>query len=262
MAINDPAGALAARKRMRRIAKASATAFGAGALHSTWPLAGTPVAGSGAGSINGVLRSRSDIGALGQTNPASGNTLYLSRVDVITANVLQLMLLDRLWDDSGIAMNVVGAQAITMPGAITRYADGEENILIAECISAWGVTGITLTASYTNSAGVSGRSATATVDGSPVAGQSWIFNLQAGDTGIQSIQSVSRSGSTGAAGSLGLVIAQPRTALLGSGASAAVKNDLVDVWNEIAEEACLYALLAVNGVTTGLLSLGLEFREG
>jgi hypothetical protein len=262
MAITDPAGALAARKRFRRIAKASATAFGAGALHSTWPLAGTPAAGSAAGSINGVLRSRADVGALGQANPASGNKLYLSRADIIAANLQQIMLLDRLWDDSGIALNAGGAQAITMPGAIPRYATGEENILLAECVSAWGAAAVDLTASYTNSEGTSGRSAVVTVDGTPVAGQSWIFRLQAGDVGIQSIQSVSRSGSSGAAGSLGLVIAQPLTCFLGVGASLASKNDLVDVFNELTDDACIYAVLGVMGVTTGLLSMGLEFREG
>lgn len=262
MSITDPSAAAVAPKRFADLDKVSATTFGAGAWHSLWALGPRPPAGSAAGSTAGVIRSRSSTGALGQANPASGNKQYISAADILAANLLQVQLLDRLWDNSAISLNATGSVSITMPSAITRYTTGEGNIILAECVSPWGATPVVLTVDYTNSEGVAGRSATVTVDGNPVAGQTWKCALQAGDTGVQSIQGVSRSISSGAAGNCGLVIAQPITRRMGVGAGAAVARDLVDVWSEIADDACLYAIVKVTGASTGILGVGLEFREG
>jgi hypothetical protein len=261
VAISDLASLVAATQRLARLAKASAGAVGAGALHSLWALSGTPGAGAAAGSINGAIPSRATAGALGQANPAAGAKLYLTAVDIVAANLVQLLLIDRLWHDSGIALNATGNQAITQP-ALTRYTDGAGNIVLAECHTVWGATPVILTLDYTNSEGVASRTGTVTVDGNPVAGQMWQFNLQAGDIGVQSIQGVSRNVSSGAAGSLGLVIAQPLTRWLGCIAGAHAEFDALRVFREIVADACVCGVLAVNGASTGLISAGLELREG
>ena len=72
-----------------------------------------------------------------------------------------------------------------------------------------GTTAVTVTASYTNSAGTSGRTTQAVVIGGTAyreAGRVILLPLQSGDTGARAVASVTISATTGTAGAFGVTL--------------------------------------------------------
>ena len=108
-----------------------------------------------------------------------------------------------------------------------------------------GAVATTITASYTNQAGTAGKTTLATaIGGTNLREESRIIRLPLadGDTGVQSVQSVTLAGSTGTAGSFGVVIAKPIDILLVEGAGAAGFRDMIagmPTLPEIASNSCL-----------------------
>jgi hypothetical protein len=195
--------------------KVSATSEGAGTFHSLWQVAGFPGAAGNpplfsAGS--GYTCSRTTPGALPFSNPVSGGTSHLITFGASTATIGALFLYDRLWTCNGFATNVTTLQSITTPGAIpARDASGSTNgdgvELWLEIYSAPGATAATWTVTYTNSAGVGGRTATYLHPANAeTAGQMVPMVLQAGDTGVRSVESFQCSVSSGTAGNVGITL--------------------------------------------------------
>src|SRR5688572_829313 len=138
---------------------------GAGIFHSFFYTAGRPGAGvaNSAGLGGAALTSVS--GQMPWVNPASGNS-YLARLECASSQAGSLLLCDRLWHNSGIVVTTTTAQTINSVTWPARDRDGSTNgegILIgievsAATTNASAVT--TITMSYTNQAGTSGRTAT------------------------------------------------------------------------------------------------------
>ena len=106
-------------------------------------------------------------------------------------------------------------QAVSLP----RYTDGEGVMMMAVGQSAASTVG-TFTVSYTNSDGVAGRTSRATFtkaitgggtlvssDSNAVAGSQPFINLQAGDSGVRSVESVTFSAAGG--GLMAIVLVKP-----------------------------------------------------
>lgn len=127
--------------------------------------------------------------------PASGNT-HLSYVSFVSqAQGGMVLLCDRLWHNSGLNVTLTTAQTVGSVAFPARDADGTTNgegvFLGVEVSAATGAGTPTITVSYTNQAGTAGRTATntdATVATSAV-GTFYRIGLQAGDTGVRSVQS-------------------------------------------------------------------------
>lgn len=183
--------------------KVGATMEAVGVHHSFFYVAGRP--GAAAVPTPGLAGAAltSYAGQIPFTNPASGNS-YLARLQA-SANIIGcLLLLDRLWHNSGIAVTTTTAQTINSVAFPPRDRNGTingENILVAIEVStattnASAITNTTM--SYTNSAGVNAK--TATIPSFPataVAGTFVPFMLEAGDTGIKSIQTITLGTSYG-----------------------------------------------------------------
>jgi len=150
-------------------------------------------------TLNGVVLSSSS-GAVGgqfyHLDPPGGVNAYLARFEA-NSNVASgvVMLCDRLWHNGGITITSTSAQTIVSPTWPARDNNGTTNgdgVLVALEVSATtGAGAPTGTLSYTNSAGTAGRTATLAeaTAGSTVTGALFRFGLQAGDAGVQSIQS-------------------------------------------------------------------------
>jgi hypothetical protein len=96
--------------------------------------------------------------------------------------------------------------------ALTRYTSGEGVMAGIVIFTQIGNTITTVTVSYTNQAGTSGRTSTATSFGQTAFRENNIFipiPLQAGDTGVRSIESVTLAASTGTAGNFGVCLYKP-----------------------------------------------------
>jgi hypothetical protein len=189
------------------IAKASLATKGAGLPQSLWKAAGFPVAGANPPTGAGGIPNRITVGALPF---ASFGALigYLAKFSLVSSIAGTILISDRLWACSGLNGTLTTAQTIN-GATITRNVSGIGNQLWIEYYTATGATASNLTVTYTNQDGVSGRTATIAMQVSPVAGQMIWVPLQAGDTGILSVQSAILSASTATAGDFGLTILKP-----------------------------------------------------
>jgi len=201
MAITTLDGVIAGMQPSRVIAKAVTATLVAGRPSSLWALGGSPGAGSYNATLNGVNLSSTSAVANGQiphTDPVSGNA-YLARLQANATQAGTLLLLDRLWHNGGYTITSTAAQNSTTPTWEARDANGSTNgdgvLLALEISAAAGAAAPTITVGYTNSGGTAGRTATnilATAN-SPAIGATYFIGLQAGDTGVRSVQSLTLS---------------------------------------------------------------------
>ena len=216
MAITTLDGAISGMQWPRFIAKAVTPTLVAGRTWSTWALGGNPGAGSFDTTLAGVALSSTSAQVNGQipfTNPVSGNT-YLARFQGAATISGTLILADRLWHNGGFTITTTTAQTVNSAALPARDAAGTTNgdgvLCGIEVSAACGAAAPAPTISYTNQAGTATRSAGlafATAN-SPAAGSFFPFGLQAGDSGIRSIQSLTL-GTSWVSGTINLVMYRP-----------------------------------------------------
>jgi len=192
VAITTLDGAIAGMRPPEDILKLGTTAA-VGRWYSTLYYTGRPGAGvAPSPGVDGAALT-TYAGQIPFTNPGSGNS-YLARL-VGNANVTgSLLLVDRLWHNSGLSVTSTSSQAIASPTWPARDSNGAtagDNVLIGvEVSTALGAGTPTWTLGYTNQAGTAGRSfTTAAITASMNAGSFIPIGLQAGDTGVRSVES-------------------------------------------------------------------------
>lgn len=198
MAITTWDGALAGMKPPAEIVKAATGTLVAGRPHTQWYQAGMPGAGvaSNAG-IDGEILTSPVSGQIPFTNPSSGNS-YLARMVGQATQGGTLMLIDKIWVNSGITITSTATQNITGAQIPNRDANGANvGVGVYAAIEVSGATGAgtpTITVGYKNTAGQSktANNINPTV-ASSIAGTFYPIALAAGDTGIQSVESVKLS---------------------------------------------------------------------
>lgn len=193
--------------------KNGTTMEAAGIQHSLFYAPGNPgAAAAPSPGINGAALT-TYAGQIPFTNPGGGDITKLAQLELFAASAAGTLLIrDRLWHNSGITVTTTTAQAITSGAMPARDRNGSTNGEgLMACLevstattNAGAVTTITL--DYTNSAGTAGRTGTiSSFPATAVAGTTVSFNLQAGDTGIRSIQGITL-GTTLGAGAVHLVV--------------------------------------------------------
>lgn len=152
-----------------------------------------------------------DVGCISVGNAPIGSW-YLNGCNISTSQSSQIGLMDILWVNTGLSVTTTTAQAITQSTLPTRDNNGTSNgegvqlgiLVTTATTNASAIT--TITASYTNSDGVSGRTATiSSFPATAVIGTFVKFRLNAGDKGVRSIQSITL-GTTLSAGSISLIL--------------------------------------------------------
>ena len=182
--------------------------------------AGFPGAWSpGTPGINGRVTdgtTSGDFGSIPIKNPATGSN-YLTELTMGASVSHSHLFFDVLWVNSGIVVTTTTAQSITTPTLPARDVNGTTNgegCMIAMLTTTANTNAAVIsnsTVSYTNSDGTSGRTATLTaiagsqIPATPVVGTIVWFNLQAGDRGVRSIESITLGTSLGA-GAVSLMI--------------------------------------------------------
>lgn len=220
MAIATLDAALAGMQFPQPITKGATPSMVAGRPQSLWYLPGAPGVGlTPANTAGGVALSSSSALVAGQIphyDPGSGNS-YLAQFGAKATLPGTLMLCDRLMHVGGtsggsaISPTTTTAQTIntgTLPSRDRAgSANGDGIMWGLEIVVATGVgTGATPTLSYTNQAAASGKASTLidTYAASSTIGAFYRFNLTAGDTGIQSVQTLTLN-ATMTSGTLALV---------------------------------------------------------
>ena len=173
--------------------RASTTSFGLMAIPA--------VASSG-----GTLHTQNDAGF--PKFPAPAGVRYLAGVDITALNAGTILVYDRVWSCSGFSGTVTTAQTVTGFPTLTRPDSNGTGLEIwIECYTATGATASNITVQYTNQAGTSGRNTVSTAHLiSMPANRMYQVPLQSGDTGVRSVQSVTMSSTTGAAGNCGVTL--------------------------------------------------------
>jgi len=244
----------------------SGTANGNGQFLTSFYSAGYPQAATAPSTgVNG-LSLTTYAGQVPFTNPVSGNT-YLAGLrqsyyaSTINASQRSLMLVDRLWHNSGLDRTLTTAQTLTTPTWPARDINGTTNgegvYLAIEISTAMGTGAPSITVEYTNSAGSPskiGANLENIRTGAPQ-GQWFLIGLATGDLGVQSVQSVTFSASWGTSGVLHLVAYRP-IAIINN--SSAPNNYAVDdaltlavpqLWNDSVPQ--LVSLATTNGSAEG-----------
>jgi len=212
--------------------------------------------------------------------PHGGNVAplqkYLRRftaMAVAAAGVPQrLMLLDYLMFYPFVDMGTSDAQTMTNTQTLTRYATGEGVQIMAILVAPHSLVGDTFAVTYTNSAGVAGRvtplhtmSTAIAVNGTILTTQQTgaarfgpFLALQAGDTGVRSIESVQCTSGTDV-GLFTLVMVKPLTECTVRGIDAPTEKDcLLDAATvpPIVDDAYLNFITCPNGSLSGVPLLG------
>ena len=217
-----PAGLGAYNGRTIPFMKTGTAADTVGYWYCTSKDGGYPGAWSaGTPGINGRATdgtTAADKGSIPIANASTGNN-YLTEL-IMQANVNHSHLFfDALWVNSGIVVTTTTAQAITTPTLPARDINGSTNgegcmiALLTTTANTNAAAIANTTINYTNSKGVAGRTARLSaiagsqVPISPVIGTIVWFNLDAGDTGVQSIQGITL-GTSLVAGAVSLIIAR------------------------------------------------------
>jgi len=156
-------------------------------------------------------------GAIPLPTPVGSN--YLTQFVVSGSVVHTYELWDLLWINSGLVVTTTTAQTVSSVALPARDNEGSvngEGCLIGMLFTAAATNAAVIsntTISYTNSDGVSGRTATLVavagmqIPATPVIGTMVWFSLQAGDEGVKSIESITLATSL-VTGSISLVIAR------------------------------------------------------
>lgn len=178
--------------------KVSVTGEAAGIPHTSWYLAGLTGAGSAPGSgLNGATFSGTVSGQIPIPSAVSGEQIYLAGFRAThTGSIGMVRLVDRIWGNVPVVTTTT-SQAVTSPTWPPRdtaaSTSGAGIFLALECSSATGNAGAitNTTVTYTNSSGTGSRSATLPSFPATAVAGTWVpFSLQAGDVGVQSVQSI------------------------------------------------------------------------
>ncbi len=186
-----------------------------GYVTSFWTFTKRPGGVGATPPSGGENPTASTTGALPIADASGGAAMYLAEWSLSMARSTAfggfLVLYDRLAHNSGLVGNSGSSQDFTDISISRGDTTGEGVMCLLEIYSSIGTTTATLSVSYTNQAGTSGRTGTIEyVTSSAAAGGGYLMQLQAGDTGVRSVQSCQWSGSgPGTAGNFGLTLARP-----------------------------------------------------
>ncbi|MBK6556086.1 MAG: hypothetical protein IPM08_17390 [Actinomycetales bacterium] len=215
MALTGGDGLVAAARQFIPITKTASATTTAAQWHTLLGNAGNP----GAGSLSignttaGVLVDDAVAGFPLLNAFGSGNTGYLHSVAFANTVACRLEVKDRIWHAGSVVMTTLATTTFTgQPSALGRFPDGAGvgTEIWIEINAAVSATATTVAVGYTNSAGTAGRTtgATATL-ASYITGRLIQMPLQAGDVGVQKIDSVTIGGTVASAGSVNVILARP-----------------------------------------------------
>lgn len=213
----------------------------------------------------GNTLSRASAGALALQD-AGTDTLYMGAVDLVGATIGSILIADRLVEYGGLSGVTTGAQAVSAVTLPARAGTGVGCELWVDWYTATGATpSATVTCSYTNSDGASGRTATLIggIVASVPANRCYRMALQAGDKGVQSVQSFSSGTSTATAGNIGLTIRKPIRYHGMPAVNVAQKWGYAETsLTIIPTDACLEFLVLATGTSTGIFQGMISIAQG
>lgn len=256
--------------------KSSTASDAIGYWYCTSKDAGFPGAWSpGAPGINGRNTdgtTSGDFGCIPVKNPSVGAN-YLTEVLMASSVVHYNLFFDVLWVNTGLVVTTTTAQTITMASAlpardINGTTNGEGCSIAILCTSASGLAAVAsnATVSYTNSDGTAGRTATLTAQvgsqapATPVIGTLIWFNLQSGDKGVRSIQSITL-GTSWVSGTISLMITRDIASIGPTLVNIPATRDIADPGIRLYNGMCLLHCILASATTATFFNGELAIQE-
>jgi hypothetical protein len=264
MAITTLDGLVSSLKQFLTFNKTAARTSVAGIPFSIFDLAGTPGAGTLAvgNTTNGIVPTDALAGYPTINAFAGANIGYLSKVNAANTVASRLAIYDRLFSAGAFAFNA-SAVLVTQPSFASRLpnTDYKGLELWLECVTAFtGNQSIVIT--YTNQGGTIARTTGVIATGvAPTIGRMLRLNLQAGDLGLQKIESVVSSVST--AGTFNVHIMRK----LWSGRIKFANDEITDEWSktmmpEVYADSSLFYIATADSTSTGLPTIDCVIANG
>lgn len=240
--------------------KASISSQVAGGFTSLWRATGTPA--QGAVPSAAAVCDKSLLGAMGFNNPTGGQSSYLARLMMLSANsATDVQVHDRLAHMGGLSGTVTTAQTVSVDASLTTsnlaLRKGDDNYSDVQWWIEWytatGSTAVTATVTYTNAAGTTGRTTTVALAAS-VAASRMLPIIGTGGEFIKSVQSVTLSATTGTAGSFGVTATRALCGLSCGLANSSVIGDWAMIgFPRVHDDACLLLVMIPGTTTSGAL---------
>lgn len=180
----------------------------AGRLHSSWTMAPPTVTAPS----TAVAPTSATVGAIDFSNNAGGSQFIVSG-SVSNRQLGVYILADRLSHQGGLSGTSNAAQTTNLPtAALTRYTSGVGVFAGLEIYTDIGTTQTTVSISYTNQAGTTGRTSPSVLWGGTGNNTAWRIiqvPLMSGDSGVRAVASVTAAATTGTLGNFGVVLYKP-----------------------------------------------------
>lgn len=230
---------------------------------SVFDQAGNPGAGTLAGTstTTGVVPTDATPGCPNISAFGAGNTGYLAQVDFGSSVACRIKLFDLLWKGGAYAFNAntSGNSPASYASRVPGGAYGDEQIWLEQVTAGTGVQNVAVT--YTNQAGVTGRSTGTIATAANIVGRMWQLPLQSGDTGVQGVTGV--VGSVASAGTFNILVLRP---LWSGRVKIANDGDVHDFTKtgmpEIFADSALFMAIAPDSTATGIPELELMLANG
>lgn len=215
MAILTADDYIAAARQLYDITKTAEITTVANNEFSTLDVAGMPGAGSLAvgNTANGLVPDDTVAGYPLITAFGGGATGHLTRVNFACTVACRMRLWDRLFNVGSVSLTSLATTTLaSQPSYTGRLPGGTDYgnlFILIEINAAVSATATTVTVTYKNQAGTTGRStgATASLSGFTTR-RIIVMPLQAGDTGVQKIETVVVGGTVATTGSVNVIVAR------------------------------------------------------
>jgi len=186
----------------------SVTTF-AGRAHDLWRVS-SPL---GAIPTSAVVPDTNTLGALGQRDAGGGLQNSILGYRLFARNPGVYLICDRLAHSGGLSGTTTGEQTTNLPTpTLTRHTSGVGVMIGLTIYTAIGTTATTVSARYTNQGGTGSRTTPLVQMGATGfrdATRMILLPLQGGDSGVQSVEGVTLTATTGTIGNFGVTLFKP-----------------------------------------------------
>lgn len=269
MAIASGDQYIASAKQIIPYVKTGSVTTSSTTRYATLTAAGNPgsgtLASSGTPAGGGALFNDSSSGMPLINAFGSGATGYLSRVQYFSSVTGRLEIFDKLW---GVVptLTSLATTTVTSPVSYSSRVPGGNDYtglrIFVEITTTFSNSATTLQVAYTNQAGATAHSTVVTSSLSGFTAGRWVeMPLQAGDTGVQAITSVTVGGATNT-GACNIIVVRPlwsnRVSIAnGGGIDGLDRTGLPQVY----ETSALVVTAIPDSTSTGVIDMNIEIAN-
>ncbi len=267
MAITSVDGWIAAARQDVAIKKTASRTSIAATWFSVFDLAGSPGAGTLAGTSTaaGVVPTDATAGTPTIDAFGGGSKGYLGGISYGSSVACRIRICDLLFKAGAYAFNANQALASQpsflgrVPGGTALATAGQTEIWVEQVTAATGNQAVNVT--YNDENGASSTTGAVGIGAAPTVGRMWQLPLEAGDRGVSQINNV--AGTVASAGTFNVLVLRPLLTLRVPVAnSAGTKSFLETKAPQIFADSALIAMIAADSTATGIFDLEIELRNG